>query len=321
MHNLFPDIRPYADHQLQVDDLHTIYVEECGKPDGLPVLVVHGGPGVGTAKQARCFFDPDIYRIILFDQRGCGKSKPHGETESNSTDLLIKDMDAIRQHLDVDKWLLFGGSWGSTLTMLYAQTYPQTVLGFILRGVFLGRPKDMDWLYKEGANRVFPEHWHKFEDDFCGHEESIIDSYYKVLRSHNELARMSAAKSWAAWEAKCATLRSSPKTVDSFTEPKTALGFAMISTHYMKNHCFIEANQILDNIEKINHLPCIIVHGRYDMVCPLDQAYSLFQRWPASELDIVREAGHSQFEPGISDALLKAAVSMAKRLGKPEQQA
>lgn len=322
MHSLFPDIRPYATHELNVDSIHTLYLEECGKPDGLPVLVVHGGPGVGASKQARNFFDPDQYRIIVYDQRGAGRSRPSGCTDNNTTTDLIEDIESIRNYLDIPKWLLFGGSWGTTLALLYGQAYPDKVMGFILRGVFLARDKDMNWLYKEGASRIFPEHWQKFRDH-CGdlNGAELVDFYYHTLRSNNELARMSAAKHWARWEAQCATLKPSPKMLESLAEPKTALPFALISTHFMKNRCFIEENQILENMNRIEHLPAILVHGRYDMVCPVDQALALFDDWNEAELDMVREAGHSQFEPGIVDALVKATTAMAKRFGKPDNQA
>jgi proline iminopeptidase len=322
MQQLFPELRPYHEELIPVGPTHRIHITQSGNPDGIPLLVLHGGPGGGQSANGRRFFDPDHYRIIQYDQRGCGQSTPHGELSDNTTNFLLEDMEKIREHLEVEQWILFGGSWGTTLALLYAQQHTDQVLGLILRGVFLGRDQDLMWLYRDGASRVFPDHWKKFIEPVngaVGHD--LIERYYQLLNSGNELQSMSAAKSFAAWEGLCATLAPSPKTVASIIDPKVALPFARIATHYFVNRCFIHENQILEHIDKISHLPAIIVHGRYDMICPLENAMTLYDAWPEAELDIVRQAGHSQFEAGIIDALMKAARTMAQRFGKQPDQA
>lgn len=312
MQTLFPDIVPYQTHELPVDEIHTLYLEECGNPDGIPVLFVHGGPGSGTSKRDRRFFDPERYRIILFDQRGAGRSSPHAELRNNTTQLLVTDMERIRQHLGVEQWVLFGGSWGSTLSLLYAEAHPDRVRGLILRGIFLCRPQDLTWFYHTGASRVFPDHWQEFLDPIPAEEHNdLISAYYRRLTGANELAKMAAAKAWAAWEGRCATLRDNPEVIDHFSTPHTALSLACIEAHYFVNNAFISPNQIIANAQRLNDIPGIIVHGRYDMICPLDNALALHQAWPDSDLQIIRDAGHSSQEPGIVDALIKATKAMA----------
>ncbi|GAB2191502.1 prolyl aminopeptidase [Sessilibacter sp. MAH1] len=317
MLGLYPDIKPYNRDYLKVESPHEIYFEECGSPDGIPVVFVHGGPGGGCTSGDRCFFDPEKYRIILFDQRGAGRSKPHAELENNYTQGLIADMEALREHLGVQQWLVFGGSWGSTLSLLYAQAYPEKVLGLILRGIFLCRKKDLDWFYQGGAAHVFPDYWEHFCKLIPEEErDDYIKAYYKRLTSDNELAKMAAAKSWSQWEGQCATLRPSQETVDHFSEPHLAMSLARIEAHYFINDSFIEENQILNNMQAIENIPGVIVHGRYDMVCSLDNAYELYKLWPESELKIIRDAGHASREPGIIDALVKATNEMAHRINK-----
>ncbi|WP_045857881.1 prolyl aminopeptidase [Teredinibacter purpureus] len=315
MQILFPEIKPYARHDLVVDDIHTLYIEECGVRDGIPVLFVHGGPGAGCGKNDRRFFDPEKYRIILFDQRGAGRSTPHAELENNSTQHLIEDIETIRRHLDIDRWVLFGGSWGSTLSLLYAQAYPENILGLILRGIFLCRDRDLEWFYQQGADRIFPDYWQEFIHPIAEAERgSLIAAYYEKLTSSNEIAKMSAAKAWSTWEGRCATLRPNPDVVNSFAEPHLALALARIESHYFINNAFLTPHQITDNMPAINSIPGIIIHGRYDMVCPLDNAVTLYQQWEEAELHIVRDAGHSSREPSIVDALIKATEEMAMRL-------
>ncbi|WP_428241241.1 prolyl aminopeptidase [Gynuella sp.] len=322
MQQMFPEIRPYAEHRLMVQAPHNLYICESGSPEGIPVLIIHGGPGAGMSEHARRFFDPDVFRIIQYDQRGCGRSTPHACLDNNHLDALKSDIETLRQYLQIDQWLLFGGSWGVTLALAYAQDYPDSVLGFMLRGAFLARTKDIDWLYKEGASRIFPEFWESFTDMVGGENGTpLIDAYYQLLSGTNELKRMGAAKSWTGWEGHCLTLTPDPKTQTSFSDPSFALGMASIGIHFMRHGCFLQENQILDNMDRIKHLPAIIIHGRYDMVCPLDNAYDLYRRWPEAELDVVREAGHSQYENGIVDATIKAAWTMAKRLGHDPMQA
>ena len=310
---LFPEIKPYQRHELPVDDIHTLYIDESGNPNGIPVLFVHGGPGAGCGKYDRRFFNPQKYRIILFDQRGAGRSRPHAELRANSTPELISDIEKIREHLGVDKWVLFGGSWGSTLSLLYAQTHTDRVHGLILRGIFLCRQKDFDWFYQSGASRLFPDYWqdylHAIPEDERG---DLMQAYYKRLTGDNELAKMSAAKAWSLWEGRCATLRPHQDVIDTFSKPHLALALARIEAHYFINKAFIEDNQILDNAHKLVGIPGTIVHGRYDSICPLDNAYELQRRWPGSELHIVRDAGHSAQETSITDALVKATNDMAE---------
>jgi len=312
MQILYPEIKPYARHNLKVDDIHTLYLEESGDPDGIPVLFVHGGPGAGCSSHDRRFFDPERYRIILFDQRGCGQSEPHAELKDNTTDHLVEDIAAIRKHLDVDKWMLFGGSWGSTLSLLYTQRYPEHVSGLILRGVFLGRESELNWFYQSGAHLVFPDHWSEFLKPIPrGEHGDLIGAYHKRLTGNNELAKMAAAKAWSLWEGRCATLRPNSEVVSKFSEPHLALSLARIETHYFLNKAFIESDQIIGRAKALEGIPGIIVHGRYDMICPLDNAFTLHKVWPDSELNIIRDAGHSSQEPSIVDALIKATHAMA----------
>lgn len=313
MHVLFPELKPYKRHQLKVSDLHELYLDEAGNPDGIPILFVHGGPGGACDASSRRFYDPAIYHIITFDQRGCGRSTPHGELTGNSTPELIADIEAIREYLNVDDWVLFGGSWGATLSLLYAQQYPQRVRALILRGVFLCRQQDCDWLYKNGANRVFPDYWEELVKAIPESERGdLVNAYYTRLIGDDELARMAAAKAWSAWEGNCSKLRPSSEVLAKFTKPHNALALARIECHFFRNAGFIEENQILSNMDAIKDIPGRIVHGRYDMICPLDNAQSLHQRWPASELLIVRDAGHSASEPGTVDALIRATQDIAK---------
>ena len=315
MHPLYPEIKPFASHKLAVDDIHTIYVEECGDPMGIPILFVHGGPGAGFSKHDRRYFDPEKYHIILFDQRGSGRSKPHAELRQNSTQHLIEDMEFIRNHLEVDNWVLFGGSWGSTLSLLYAQAHPEKVKGLILRGIFLCREQELQWFYQAGADKIFPDYWQDFIKPIAEQDRSnILQAYYKKLTSDNELAKMGAAKSWSIWEGRCATLRPSPDVVNIFSDTHLALSLARIESHYFVNQAFIEANQILDNADKLGNIPGVIIHGRYDIVCPLDNAFALHRAWSNSELHIIRDAGHSAREPSIADALIRATDDMAKQL-------
>jgi proline iminopeptidase len=311
---LYPEIKPYATHRLQVESPHELYLEESGNPAGLPVLYVHGGPGAGCDGRNRCFFDPERYRIILFDQRGAGRSTPHAELGNNHSDALIEDMEKIREHLGIERWLLFGGSWGSTLSLLYAQRHTERVLGMILRGVFLARREDIQWLFQEGASRLFPDHWEDYLRPIPEAEQGdLVKAYYNVLTGDNELARMAAAKAWSGWEANCATLRPNLEVIEHFVDPHIALALARIEAHYFINDCFIRENQILEDVGQLEGVPGTIVHGRYDVVCPLDNAFELHRRWAESELHIVRDAGHAASEPGITDVLIRATRRMAER--------
>jgi proline iminopeptidase len=313
MLTLYPAIKPYAEHTIQVDDIHTIFVEECGDPEGIPVLFLHGGPGIGCDANHRRFFDPKRYRIILFDQRGCGRSTPHLCLINNTTQDLIEDMEKIRSFLNVRRWILFGGSWGATLALLYAQKYAANVSAMILRGVFLGRKKELAWLFKEGGvSKFFPDHWQKFLYHVpVDKRDNLVKAYYDLLHGEDEVLKMAVAKAWGLWEADCTTLEFNPNNEKKFTNAHFALGVAMIETHYFINNIFIAENQILNNIDKIAKIPAIIVHGRYDMVCPLDNSYELNSVWPSSRLEIIRHAGHAALEPAITDALIQATNAMS----------
>lgn len=311
---LYPDIKPYKTHRLAVDPPHQLYIEECGNPDGIPVLFVHGGPGAGCSRHDRSFFDPERYRIILFDQRGAGRSTPHASLENNDTQALIQDMEAIREKLGVERWLLFGGSWGSTLSLVYAETHPMRVMGLILRGIFLCRPQDLHWFYQEGANHIFPDYWEDYLHPIAESDRAdMIGAYYNQLTSSNELAKMGAAKAWSLWEGRCATLRPNHDVVDAFSDPHMALSLARIEAHYFIHKAFLAENQILRDAARLEGIPGIIVHGRYDMICPLDNAFALHQAWHDSQLNIIRDAGHASREPSIVDALVRATRDMAKR--------
>lgn len=314
---LYPAIKPYARHSLLVSGHHELYLEESGNPGGIPVLYLHSGPGGSCDRHTRRFFDPNLYRVVAFDQRGCGRSRPYGDLENNTTEHLLEDMTAIRAFLKIDKWMLFGGSWGSTLALLYAIRHPENVLAMVLRGIWLARDRDISWLYQEGANRIFPDYWQGFSQPIPEAERGdMLRAFHARLTGADELARMAAAKAWCLWEGHCATLRPSQELLDGFSDPHRALGMARIASHYMINRAFIEENEILEQCQAITHIPGIIVHGRYDMVCPLDNAQTLQQHWLEAELHIVRDAGHSAREAGIRDALVRATDAMGKRFGK-----
>lgn len=315
MYKLYPEIKPYVTHRLAVDKPHQLYVEECGNPDGLPVVFVHGGPGAGCEPYHRRFFDPNVYRIVLFDQRGCGRSTPHAELTGNTTQALVADMEVIRQHLKIDNWVVFGGSWGSTLGLVYAQTHPEAVLGLILRGIFLCSRREIQWFYQDGASRIFPDYWEDFLRPIPEAERGdLVGAYYKRLVGDDEVARMAVAKAWSLWEGRAATLQLSKSVVDHFARPSTALSLARIECHYFMHDSFLEADQILSNAHRLVDIPAIIVHGRYDIVCPAENAWALHRAWPQATLNLIAEAGHSASEPGITDALIKATMTLSHRL-------
>ena len=278
------------------------------------VLFVHGGPGGGCDKKNRSFFDPERYRIILYDQRGAGLSTPHAELDHNNTQALVEDIEAIRETLGIEQWVLFGGSWGSTLSLVYTQAYPDRVMGLILRGIFLCRDQDLQWFYQHGASLVFPDYWEDYIHPIdADKRHDFIQAYYDLLTGDNELTRMGAAKAWSLWEAHCSTLRPNHEVVEHFGDPRTALAMARIEAHYFVNKGFLKTNQILTDAHKLAGIPGIIVHGRYDMICTLDNAVSLHDVWPDSQLNIIRDAGHASSEPSITDALVRATRDMARR--------
>ena len=311
---MYPPIRPHHTEFLEVSGGHSLYLEESGTPEGLPVVFLHGGPGVGCAPVHRQFFDPNKYRIVLFDQRGAGKSRPHASLENNTTQDLIDDMERIREHLGIDEWVVFGGSWGSTLGLAYAQAHPQRVKGLILRGIFLCRDKDVAWFYQDGASRLFPDYWADYQAPIPEAEHGdMVHAYHKRLTGADELARMKAAEAWCVWEGRTSTLKTDPGAAAHFSEPFLALAMARIECHYFMHSSFMAANQLLENTPALAGIPGEIVHGRYDVICPVDQAVALHKAWEGSSLTIVPDAGHSAFEAGNAAALIAATDRMAER--------
>lgn len=310
----YPPIEPYKTRMLKVSALHEIYVEESGNPSGKPVIFVHGGPGGGTEAKYRQFFDPRKYRIILFDQRGCGKSLPYAELRENTTWDLVADMERIRETLGIGKWQVFGGSWGSTLALCYAQTHPERVCELVLRGIFLLRKKDVSWFYQFGASEIFPDEWEAFEQHIPEAERhDYVAAYYKRLTSEDPAVQIAAAKIWSTWEGATSKLIPEAKVIDRFADDKFAVPFARIESHYFYHKGFLRSeNQLLEDIGKIRHIPCVIVQGRYDSCCPMRNAWDLHRAWPEAELFVIPDAGHSASEPGISRALVSATDKFAK---------
>lgn len=297
---------------MAVDPPHTLHVEECGNRHGVPVLFVHGGPGAGCEPYHRRFFDPRRYRIILYDQRGAGRSTPHASLERNTTPHLVADIERLRVHLEIDRWVLFGGSWGSTLSLVYAQAHPARVLGLVLRGIFLCRPWEIHWFYQDGANRIFPEHWVEFVAPIPPEErDDLVSAHYRRLTGEDAAARMASAQAWSVWEGRTATLRPNQAVVEFFASPHTALSLARTEAHYFTHDTFLAPDQILRDATRLTDIPGVIVHGRYDMVCPVTNAWELKQAWPRARLDIIPDAGHSAAEPGITEALIRATKEMS----------
>lgn len=314
--SLYPPLKPYAMHRLAVTAPHVLYVEESGNPRGLPVLFVHGGPGAGCEDYHRRFFDPARYRIILFDQRGAGRSTPHAHLEHNTTQDLVSDMEAIRVHVGVERWVLFGGSWGSTLSLVYAQAHPARVLALVVRGIFLCSPHEIAWFYQEGANRIFPDYWQDFLAPIPTDERGdLLHAYHRRLTGADEDERVRAAQAWSLWEGRAATLRPKKSVTDFFGSAHTALSLARIEAHYFINDSFLAPDQILRDAAAVADIPGTIVHGRYDIVCPIESAYALHAVWPQARLEVIADAGHSASEPGISAALVQATDHFAERFG------
>jgi proline iminopeptidase len=313
---LYPPIRPFHSAHLRVSTLHEIYYEESGNPTGLPVVFLHGGPGGGTDPSMRQFFDPRRYHIVLFDQRGCGASRPHAELRENTTWDLVGDIEAVRTHLGLAQWLVFGGSWGSTLALAYAQRHPERVRALVLRGIFLLRHSELEWFYQDplGAASIFPDCWEEYVAPIpVGERGEMMQAYYRRLTSPDPAVRVAAARSWARWEGATSFLRSNPLYVAKFDRPEYATAFARIEAHYFVHHGFLERDdQLLRDIARIRHIPAVIVQGRYDVVCPLRSAWDLHRAWPEAQLQIVPDAGHSAFEPGITRALIAATDRFAR---------
>ncbi len=315
MRQLYPEIQPYQQFMLAVGDGHQLHVEVSGVPEGVPVLFLHGGPGGGTQPWHRRFFDPLRYRIILFDQRACGRSTPHASLEHNTTWDLVEDMELLRQELAIERWVLFGGSWGSTLALAYAERYPQRVLHLILRGIFLCRRRDIDWFYQDGASRIFPDAWAEYLRPIpLAEQHDLLAAYHRRLTGEDELVRMACAKAWSIWEGHCSTLHPQAGLVDHFAEPHVALALARIEAHYFQHDSFLQERPLLAGAAALAAIPGHIVHGRYDMVCPLDNATALHAVWPRARLQIIRDAGHAASEPGIVDALVRICDQVVQEL-------
>jgi proline iminopeptidase len=304
---LYPPLEPY-DHGYMTRARHRIYYEQCGNPQGKPALFVHGGPGGGGDANVRRFFDPSGYRIVNFDQRGAGRSQPAASLEENTTADLIADIEALRERLGIGPWLVFGGSWGSTLALAYAQAFPGSVSELVLRGIFLLRRKELAWFYQDGAGNLFPEEWRQFLEPIpVAERDDLLAAYHRRLTSDDDRVREAAARAWSIWEGSTSSLLANRGLVDHFSDPDFAMALARIETHYFVNGGFLEhENQLLDRVERIRHIPGVIVQGRYDVVCPIVTAWELAQRWPEADFRIVPDAGHSAFEPGITHELITA---------------
>lgn len=307
-HKLYPSITPYNSGRLSVSDLHDIYFEECGNPHGTPVLLVHGGPGGGSNPTMRRFHDPNHYRIILFDQRGCGRSTPHAELEDNTTWHLVADMECLREHLGIEKWQLLGGSWGSTLSLAYAQKHPERVSELILRGIFTLRQEEVQWFYQEGCNWIYPDAYEAYQAPIPAKERGdMLTAYYKRLTGKDRKAQLEAARAWSVWEGSTLSLLEDPSRVGHFARDDFALAFARIECHYFVNRGFFEKDgQLIANAGVLKDIPGVIVHGRYDVVTPIKSAWELSRAWPGSQLKIVPDSGHAMTEPGIIHELVSA---------------
>ncbi|MBI3285565.1 MAG: prolyl aminopeptidase [Burkholderiales bacterium] len=303
---LFPTAEPYRSGMLAVDELHTLYWEECGNPDGQPVLFLHGGPGGGITPTHRRFFDPEHYRIVLFDQRGAGKSTPLGEYRANTTALLIDDIEKIRDMLGISQWLVFGGSWGSTLALAYGEAYPERCLGFVLRGIFLCTRAEVDW-FVNGMRNFYPEVHQRFAAGVPEAERGdLLPAYVQRLFCDDPAIYMEAARNWSRYEGSCLFLEPQPQAIEDFESDAVSLGIGRLEAHYMLNGAFMEDDQLIRNIGKIRHLPAVIVQGRYDVICPPVSAYRLHQAWPEAAFHMIGDAGHAAMEPGIAQALVRA---------------
>lgn len=307
MRTLYPELEPFNSGFLKVSDLHNLYFEESGNPKGSPVIFLHGGPGGGTDSQNRQYFDPQHYRIILLDQRGAGKSEPHAELEENNTWNLVQDIETLREHLSIDKWHVFGGSWGSTLSLAYSITHPDKVISLTLRGIFLCRPKEIKWFYQEGASKIFPDKWDKYIEVIPEDERhDLVSAFYKRLTGDNEEEKIKAARAWSQWEGSTSKLLPPKKLMHDFESDYFMLAFARIECHYFTNNAFFETdNYLIENIDKIRHIPCEIVHGRYDVVCPIENAWELKKAFPEANLIIAHNSGHSATEDEIIHHLVE----------------
>ncbi len=308
MRQLYPEIAEYDSGVLRVSDRHQLYYEQCGNPDGKPVVILHGGPGGGCNAKMRRFHDPQRYRIVLFDQRGAGRSTPHADLVDNTTWDLVADIEKLRTHLRIDRWQVFGGSWGSTLALAYAQSHPERVIDLVLRGIFMLRRWELEWFYQEGASRLFPDAWHSYLEAIPPVERGdLISAYHRRLNSTDPDVQLAAARAWSVWEASTSLLHPDPGFISSHEDAKFALAFARIESHYFVNGGFMAVeDQLLRDAGRLADIPGTIVHGRYDVVCPVQSAFDLHAAWPRADLRVIPDAGHSAFEPGNASALLDA---------------
>jgi proline iminopeptidase len=315
--DLYPAIEASHSEMIQVSPLHSVYVEQCGAPRGRPAIALHGGPGGGLSPEMRRFFDPGRYRIVLMDQRGCGRSTPHAEILENTTWDLVADMERVRAHLGIDKWLVFGGSWGSTLALAYAAKHPDRVAALVLRGVFLLTKAEINWFYQSGASNIFPDAFERYAAAIPEPErDDFLQAYHRRLTSPDRETRLKAARAWARWEGETISIAGPSALPARFNEDRFVEAFAGIENHYFVNNGFFAHDGwLLDQAERLRHIPCRIAHGRYDMCTPMASAWALKRRWPEAELEIVPDAGHSSLEPGIIDALIRATDAMLTRGG------
>ncbi|MBS1000923.1 prolyl aminopeptidase [Acetobacter persici] len=312
----WPAIDPYAHGYLDTGEGHEIYWEECGNPHGIPVVFLHGGPGGGCSPAQRRLFDPSRYRIVLFDQRGCGRSRPHASLENNTTWHLVADIERLRVFFGIDKWAVFGGSWGSTLALAYAQTHPTRVTALMLRGIFTLRKAELLWYYQEGASWLFPDKWEDFQAPIPQAERGdMMAAYRKRLVSEDVTVRQEAALAWSLWEGRTLTLLPAPDIETQHEEADYALAFSRIENHYFVHGGWLEEGQLIRDVDRIRHIPTVIVQGRYDMATPVRTAWDLHRAWPEAEFRLINAAGHALFEPGILSALLEATDRFARELG------
>jgi proline iminopeptidase len=312
--NLFPLRAPYRTGRLKVSPLHTLYFEEYGNPRGKPLVFLHGGPGAGFRPKHRRYFDPRRWRVVLFDQRGCGRSTPHAELRENTTWHLVADIERLREHCGIDRWTVFGGSWGSTLALAYAQTHPERCRALILRGIFMLRRSELEWFYQEGASHVFPEAWERYLEPIPPRERGdLMKAFYRRLTSRDPRVRLRAAKAWSVWEGATSTLLPDIEGMKRHGSARFAEAFARIEAHYFVNRGFLRRDdQLLHEVGRIRHIPAVIVQGRYDMVCPARSAWDLHRAWPEARLIVVPDAGHSMYEPGILRALVRETARFAR---------
>ncbi|NLI26889.1 MAG: prolyl aminopeptidase [Acetobacter sp.] len=314
---LYPEIEPYESGWLAVGDGHELYWERCGNPDGIPAVFLHGGPGGGCTPGLRRFFNPELYNILLFDQRGCGRSRPHASLENNTTWHLVADIEQLREKFGVDRWLVFGGSWGSTLALCYAETHPDRVSALVLRGIFTLRREELLWYYQEGASWIFPDLWEKYLAPVPeGERGDMMTAYRKLLTADDRDVQQRAALAWSLWEGRTVTLLPSPEAVGRHEDADFALAFARIENHYFVHAGWLDEGQLLRDVEKLRHIPGVIVQGRYDVVTPAKTAWDLHRAWPEAEFRLIDDAGHASSERGILQALVEATDQMAERLGK-----